>query len=1022
MDLLVYKDLSTSGLAKQYKKTVAFLKNGDFVSADIKKMKNTGYYRAKLDYENRLLFKFGYNNGKYCILLLEVIKNHNYNKSRFLQGVKIDEDKLIPLKTEKEIPKENAVELFYVNPHSNKFHLLDKYISFDKIQEEIFTIQPPVVIIGSAGSGKTVLTLEKIKPLKGNILYVTLSSYLAENSAKLYYSNNYLNEKQEIDFLSYKEFLETLRIIPERELDYKSFERWLHPRKKALGIKNPYKLFEEFRGVLTGMDITKEYLGRDDYLGLGVKQSIYLSDERNKVYDAFLKYLEFIEVNKFYDINIISYRWLNFCRPKYDFIIIDEVQDFTNIQLYIVLKSLKTPESFILCGDANQIVHPNFFSWTHVKTMFYQHDISASEIKILRTNYRNSAQITELSNRLLKIKNARFGSIDKESTHLIKPIADNQGEISFFRDTPKNRVLINNKTSRSARFAVLVMDPEDKAEVKKTFKTPLIFSIHEAKGLEYENIILINFISSNSREFNEITKGITGEHLQDENFVFSRGKDKSDKALDAYKFYINSLYVGITRAVKNLYFIEKSEKHEILALLDLTKVKPVEMKQSVSSADEWEQEARKLEMQGKTEQAEEIKKTILNIQKPDWEPITPNNIGQLKKDALNPNSYNKKAKDKLFAYSILYDDVETLNQLAKLKYRKAGVYDKERNSVFRKYYVAYQTNNAKAVEQNIKKYGVDYRDQFNLTPLLAASVNGSLAVIQMLIKYNANPGLTDNFGKNPFQIALLHAYTSKNFFMKLGQIYHGVVTEYVKVQVNGKMIKIANRKIEYLLLNFFIALQEIIISKKNIEREFNGITAPDIARVFASWPENILPEYRKKRTYLSASLSKNETNSSNPWGKKLLFRTERGYYMLNPDLELFVNEKWTNVYEIMRVEKVKKLSPEEKVEIRTKSFFMNLFQHYDNDIYSLVEMKRDMPEIYKSMCKAIPEKMDKLKDEVEKLFAEDEKERKIMEEAVKERKRLKDERKRKRQALKEKRERAERLKENDNDNQMEFPF
>jgi len=566
------------------------------------------------------------------------------------------------------------------------------------------------------------------------------------------------------------------------------------------------------------------------------------------------------------------------------------------------------------------------------------------------------------------------------------------------------------------------MDPEDKAEVKKTFKTPLIFSIHEAKGLEYENIILINFISSNSREFNEITKGITGEHLQDENFVFSRGKDKSDKALDAYKFYINSLYVGITRAVKNLYFIEKSEKHEILALLDLTKVKPVEMKQSVSSADEWEQEARKLEMQGKTEQAEEIKKTILNIQKPDWEPITPNNIGQLKKDALNPNSYNKKAKDKLFAYSILYDDVETLNQLAKLKYRKAGVYDKERNSVFRKYYVAYQTNNAKAVEQNIKKYGVDYRDQFNLTPLLAASVNGSLAVIQMLIKYNANPGLTDNFGKNPFQIALLHAYTSKNFFMKLGQIYHGVVTEYVKVQVNGKMIKIANRKIEYLLLNFFIALQEIIISKKNIEREFNGITAPDIARVFASWPENILPEYRKKRTYLSASLSKNETNSSNPWGKKLLFRTERGYYMLNPDLELFVNEKWTNVYEIMRVEKVKKLSPEEKVEIRTKSFFMNLFQHYDNDIYSLVEMKRDMPEIYKSMCKAIPEKMDKLKDEVEKLFAEDEKERKIMEEAVKERKRLKDERKRKRQALKEKRERAERLKENDNDNQMEFPF
>jgi len=1022
MDILVYKDLSYTGLAKQYKKTVAFLENGDFISADIKKMKNTGYYRAKLDYENRLLFKFGYNKGKYCILLLEVIKNHNYDKSRFLQGVKIDEDKLVPLKTEKDVPKENAVELTYVNPHSNKFHLLDKYISFDRIQEDIFTVQPPVVIVGSAGSGKTVLTLEKIKPFKGNILYVTLSPYLAENSAKLYYSNNYLNEKQEVDFLSYKEFLETLRIIPRRELDYKSYERWLHPRKQALGIKNPYKLFEEFRGVLSGMDITKEYLSRDDYLGLGVKQSIYLSGEKNKVYDAFLKYLEFIEDNKFYDINIISYKWLNYCIPKYDFIIIDEVQDFTNIQLYIILKSLKISENFILCGDANQIVHPNFFSWTHIKTMFYRHDISANEIKILRTNYRNSAQITELSNRLLKIKNARFGSIDKESTYLIKPVADNKGEVIFFKDTPKNRVLINNKTSRSARFAVLVMNPEDKAEVKKTFKTPLIFSIHEAKGLEYENIILINFISSNSREFNEISNGITTEHLQDGNFVFSRGKDKRDKSLDAYKFYINSLYVGITRAVKNLYFFEKSEKHDILRLLELTKVKPVEIKQSVSSTDEWEQEVRKLEMQGKTEQAEEIRKTILNIHKPDWEPITSDNIVQLKKDALNPDTYNKKAKDKLYAYSILYDDIETLHKLVALKYRKAAFYDKDRNSVFRKYYAAYQADNAKAIEQNIKKYGVDYRDQFNLTPLLAASLNGSSAIIEMLIKYNANPGLTDNFGKNPLQIALLHTYTDRNFFLKLGQIYHGIVTEYVKIQVNGKMIKIDNKKIEYLLLNFFVALQEIIISKKNIDKEFTGITASDIVRVFASWPENILPEYRKKRTYISAGLSKSEIDSRNPWGRKILVRTERGFYLLNPDMELYVNEKWTNVYEIMRVERIKKLSPEEKDKIRAKNFYERLFQQYEDDPFFLVQMKKNNPDFYETMCKVIPEKMNKLKDEVEKLYAEDEQEKKEMNEIIKERKMLEHDRKRKRQELREKREREKRLKENDDNNQLKLPF
>ena len=222
-------------------------------------MTSNGYYRAKLDYENRLLFKFARYNDQMHVLLLEVIYNHNFDKSRFLRGAVIDENKLIPIKDKKNIPPEDQVKMNYINPKGKSFHLLDKVISFDKVQESIFKIKPPVVIIGSAGSGKTVLTLEKIKLLKGNILYVTLSPFLAENSAKLYYSNNYINEKQDVDFLSFKEFLETLKILQGRELDYQSFEAWLHPRKQSFGIKDSHKLFEEFRGVVTGMEIGKKY-------------------------------------------------------------------------------------------------------------------------------------------------------------------------------------------------------------------------------------------------------------------------------------------------------------------------------------------------------------------------------------------------------------------------------------------------------------------------------------------------------------------------------------------------------------------------------------------------------------------------------------------------------------------------------------------------------------------------------------------------------------------------------------------
>ena len=87
-----------------------------------------------------------------------------------------------------------------------------------------------------------------------------------------------------------------------------------------------------------------------------------------------------------------------------------------NIQLHLILKSLRDPDSFILCGDSNQIVHPNFFSWSKIKSFFYRQEGKTPQkdlIRILNTNYRNSPQVTEVANRVLKIKGARFGFIDQ---------------------------------------------------------------------------------------------------------------------------------------------------------------------------------------------------------------------------------------------------------------------------------------------------------------------------------------------------------------------------------------------------------------------------------------------------------------------------------------------------------------------------------------------------------------------------------------------------------------------------------
>ena len=154
MEVLYYNDLDYSKVKKQFEKTVTQLKNGNYAAADIKKLTQTGYYRARLDGENRLLFKFARYDGKSYLLLLEVILHHNYRESRFLNGAVIDESKISIIEKADQIEEADVVKLPYINPRSGQFHLLDKVISFDEDQQNVFQLPTPLIVIGSAGSGK----------------------------------------------------------------------------------------------------------------------------------------------------------------------------------------------------------------------------------------------------------------------------------------------------------------------------------------------------------------------------------------------------------------------------------------------------------------------------------------------------------------------------------------------------------------------------------------------------------------------------------------------------------------------------------------------------------------------------------------------------------------------------------------------------------------------------------------------------------------------------------------------------
>jgi hypothetical protein len=193
-----------------------------------------------------------------------------------------------------------------MNPSSKKSSGFGHCLVFDDPQTEIFHHRLPLILIGSAGSGKTSLVLEKFKTIEGDLLYVTLSPYLVHNARRLYGLHQNLPDTQTVDFLSFEELLGTIHIPEGQEMTSRIFVTWFARQSKPSFIKESQKLYEEFRGVIIGSTLSSSYLSAEDYLNLGIRQALYTPEERQAVYGLFQRYLDFLKTHSYFDSSILA--------------------------------------------------------------------------------------------------------------------------------------------------------------------------------------------------------------------------------------------------------------------------------------------------------------------------------------------------------------------------------------------------------------------------------------------------------------------------------------------------------------------------------------------------------------------------------------------------------------------------------------------------------------------------------------------------------------------------------------------
>jgi hypothetical protein len=908
MRVLEYSGLDTSRVETAYRRIVAALERDDFRAADVKKLVNLHrgkFYRAKLDHSNRLLFALVRRGTEVCAVMLEVIEQHAYDRSRFLRGSAIDDDKIPDIGSPPVL--EDAETVRYLHAKRREILYLDKPLSLDDAQHAIYESAPPFVVIGGAGSGKTALSLEKMKLADGDVLYVTHSGYLAQNARDLYYASGFERDEQDAMFLSYREFLESLRVPVGREATWRDFAGWFGRVRQAFRDIDAHQAFEEMRGVIAAE--AGGCLTREAYRALGVRQSIFAVSERDRLYDLFERYRGWLSEARLFDSNLIAQDWLPLAAPRYDFIVIDEVQDLTPAQLLLVLRTLKVPTGFLLCGDSNQIVHPNFFAWNRVKTLFWRDEQLAArqQLRVLRASFRNGEEVTRVANTLLKIKHRRFGSVDRETNFLVDAVGREAGSVSLLADKDNVKRALDEQTRQSTSVAVLVLREEDKTEARRFFRTPLVFAIHEAKGLEYESIVLFRFISDQRAAFTQLAAGVTAEDLTSADLDYHRTRDKTDKSLEVYKFYVNALYVALTRAIRSVYLIESDTGHELFRLLGLAAARDdVRVNARASSREEWQKEAHRLELQGKQEQAEAVRATILKETPVPWPVFDEVRLRELMAKVFRDVAPGSKPRQQLFEYATAYDEpMLAVWLLEEAGFELARGFGPQRATLGRRHLNDFTGRHFKGILQNCDRHGVDHRTWMNYTSLMAAAAAGNLPLVEALLERGADTDALDHLGRNALHIAMLEAFRNRNFAHgPFARLYERIAPAFIDLQIGERLVRLDRHLSEYWVFQTLWVLFKQAFSASGLDQPA-GVNTEALLSAWATMPASVLKPQRNKRSHLSNVLSRNEVEREYAYNRRLFKRIAHGWYQINPQLAIRRRrgrgESWQPVLEALNL-------------------------------------------------------------------------------------------------------------------------
>jgi len=575
-----------------YRTEINQLIAGEYAALSLEKIQRasrTPIYSIRINEDKRILFTT--YNGKIC--LLDVVLNHDYHKSRFLKNPAIlnaflnrhsehllasaAETPLSGVEIEDFVRQEHIEGIEVESGNAEPvalYHYQKQMIEFTEKQDSVLRTELPLVITGPAGSGKSCVAISMLTNYVHEhaddaslfpIVYAAQSPNLVACMQKMWRDNLTapLPEHVDIQFKTVAElYSEQARTIGFELAPSDTFTKWYASRRgaKAMGgslsVHEESDVWREFRVISGGVN-------KKEYKELGEGQSTVSTELREFIFDCYESYCSYLVSSKLIEPELAQLH-----QAKYKLAIIDEAQDLSYGQL-ASLNNMVQGKIVYMLGE-HQILFDGLSRLAYLKQFFREPRPSLNIIQLSGT-FRSAQNVLNVANIMIEFKyQATGGATDKREITDLRASGDMEGiegETLWLGRGNEGGLAQLRKEAENANLAVISWSKKATSEAKIVIDTPLIFTPAEAKGLEYDTVVLWDpFASEDCRKACGKLRAHAGGGASMASGAGHRAKKgQADVSLLPY---FNELITAVTRARKKLIIVHCSDLHAIEPLLD----------------------------------------------------------------------------------------------------------------------------------------------------------------------------------------------------------------------------------------------------------------------------------------------------------------------------------------------------------------------------------------------------------------------------------------------------------------------